>query len=237
MMGRRQSERRSANDTEQRSVLQAQERRRVVPGTDEQTDEQLDEQARAQPPKKRADARRNEQTLLEAAANVFVTSGVEAPVRDIAAAAGVGMGTIYRHFPTRADLIIAVYRHQVDACAEAGPALLASSSTPHAALTRWISLFVDFLVTKHGLAAALQSDQARFQTLHAYFLDRLVPVCADLLDAAAAAGEIRPGTDAFGLLYAVGNLCAGVNSDPRYDARRMVGLLVAGLRQPGSASG
>ena len=187
--------------------------------------------------RKRADARRNEQALLDAAAAVFVASGVDAPVRDIAAAAGVGMGTIYRHFPTRADLVIAVYRHQVDACAEAGPALLASSSTPHAALTRWIDLFVDFLVTKHGLAAALQSDQARFQTLHAYFLDRLVPVCAELLDAAAAAGEIRPGTDAFGLLYAVGNLCAGVNSDPRYDARRMVGLLVAGLRQPESAFG
>jgi AcrR family transcriptional regulator len=185
-------------------------------------------------PRKRADARRNEQALLDAAAAVFVASGVDAPVRDIAAAAGVGMGTIYRHFPTRADLVIAVYRHQVDACAEAGPALLASS-TPHAALTQWIDLFVDFLVTKHGLAAALQSDQARFQTLHAYFLDRLVPVCAELLDAAAAAGEITPGTDAFGLLYAVGNLCAGVNSDPRYDARRMVALLVAGLRQPESA--
>jgi AcrR family transcriptional regulator len=150
--------------------------------------------------------------------------------------AGVGMGTIYRHFPTRADLVIAVYRHQVDACAEAGPALLASSDTPHAALTRWIDLFVDFLVTKHGLAAALRSDQARFQTLHAYFLDRLVPVCAELLDAAAAAGEIRPGTDAFGLLYAVGNLCAGADGDGRYDARRMVGLLIAGLRQPHPAS-
>jgi AcrR family transcriptional regulator len=184
---------------------------------------------------KRADARRNEQALLDAAAAVFVASGVDAPVRDIAAAAGVGMGTIYRHFPTRADLVIAVYRHQVDACAEAGPVLLATS-TPHAALTRWIDLFVDFLVTKHGLAAALQSDRARFQTLHAWFLDRLVPVCAELLDAAAAAGEIRPGTDAFGLLYAVGNLCAGVNSDPPYDARRMVSLLIAGLRQPdGSA--
>ena len=140
---------------------------------------------------KRADARRNEQALLDAAAAVFVASGVDAPVRDIAAAAGVGMGTIYRHFPTRADLVIAVYRHQVDACAEAGPALLASSGTPHAALTRWIDLFVDFLVTKHGLAAALRSDQARFQTLHAYFLDRLVPVCAELLDAAARSARER----------------------------------------------
>jgi AcrR family transcriptional regulator len=182
-------------------------------------------------PRKRADARRNEQTLLDAAAAVFVVSGVEAPVRDIAAEAGVGMGTIYRHFPTRADLIIAVYRHQVDACAEAGPALLASSSTPNAALTKWIDLFVDFLITKHGLAAALQSDNARFETLHAYFLDRLVPVCAQLLDAAAAAGEIRPGIDAYGLMRGIGNLCVGTDGDSRYDARRMVELLIAGLRQ------
>jgi len=187
-------------------------------------------------PRKRADARRNEQTLLEAAAAVFVASGVDAPVRDIAARAGVGMGTIYRHFPTRADLIIAVYRHQVDACAEAGPALLASGGTPHAALARWIDLFVDFLVTKHGLAAAMQSDQAGVKTLHAYFLDRLVPVCAQLLGAAAGAGEIRPDVEAFGLLYGVGNLCAGAGADPRYDARRMVRLLIAGLRQPAPAS-
>jgi AcrR family transcriptional regulator len=184
-------------------------------------------------PRKRADARRNEQTLLQAAAAVFVTSGVEAPVRDIAARAGVGMGTIYRHFPTRADLIIAVYRHQVEACAEAGPALLASSRSPHAALAQWIEKFVDFLITKHGLAAALRSDQAGYKALHAWFLDRLVPVCAQLLDAAVEAGEIRPDMDAFGLLYGVGNLCAGANNDPRYDARRMAGLLIAGLRQPG----
>lgn len=182
-------------------------------------------------PRKRADARRNEQALLDAAAAVFVTSGVGAPVRDIAAAAGVGMGTIYRHFPTRADLIIAVYRHQVEACAEAGPALLASGGSPHAALTQWIDLFVDFLITKHGLAAALQSGDDRFEALHAYFLDRLVPVCAQLLAAAADAGEICPDVDAYGLLRAVGSLCAG-GGDPRYDARRMVGLLIAGLLQP-----
>jgi AcrR family transcriptional regulator len=183
-------------------------------------------------PRKRADAQRNEQTLLDAAAAVFVTSGVEAPVREIAAKAGVGMGTIYRHFPTRADLIIAVYRHQVEACAQAGPALLASASTPYAALGRWIDLFVDFLVTKHGLAAALRSDNASFQTLHAYFLDRLVPVCAELLDAATADGEIHSGLDALELMRAVGNLCIGVGGDSRYDARRMVALLIAGLSQP-----
>ncbi|MEW2429207.1 TetR/AcrR family transcriptional regulator [Micromonospora sp. NPDC047644] len=181
-------------------------------------------------PRKRADARRNEATLLAAAASAFVTSGVDVPVRDIATRAGVGVGTIYRHFPTRADLIVAVYRHQVEACAEAGPTLLAESDTPHAALARWINLFVDFLVTKHGLAEALQSDNAAFEALHAYFLDRLLPVCAHLLDAAAAAGEIRPGVTAFELLRGVGNLCIGAG-EPRYDARRMVELLVAGLRQ------
>lgn len=180
---------------------------------------------------KRADARRNEETLLDAAAAVFVASGVEAPVRDIAAKAGVGMGTIYRHFPTRADLIVAVYRHQVEACAEAGPALLATSETPHAALARWIDLFVDFLVTKHGLAAVLQSDNTGFETLHSYFLDRLLPVCAELLDAAAAAGEIGSDVEAYQLMRGVGNLCIGAEHDPRYDARRLVALLIAGLRR------
>jgi AcrR family transcriptional regulator len=180
---------------------------------------------------KRADARRNEETLLDAAAAIFVTSGVEAPVRDIAAKAGVGTGTIYRHFPTRADLIIAVYRHQVEACAEAGPALLATCATPHAALGRWINLFVDFLVTKHGLAAVLQSDNAGFDTLHAYFLGRLVPVCTQLLEAAAVSGEIRSDMDAYELMRGVGNLCIGADHDPRYDARRMVELLIAGLLQ------
>ncbi|MFF3710642.1 TetR/AcrR family transcriptional regulator [Streptomyces phaeochromogenes] len=181
---------------------------------------------------KRKDARRNKETLLDAAAAVFVTSGVEAPVRDIAAKAGVGLGTIYRHFPTRSDLVIAVYRHQVDACAEAGPALLQSSPTPHAALAQWIDLFVDFLVTKHGLAAALQTDNAGFETLHAYFLDRLLPVCTQLLDAAAASGEIRSDLTAYQLMRGVGNLCIGADGDSRYDARRLVELLVAGLRQP-----
>ncbi|ADB29900.1 transcriptional regulator, TetR family [Kribbella flavida DSM 17836] len=180
-------------------------------------------------PRKRADARRNEQTLLEAAAAAFVRSGVDVPVRDIAAQAGVGVGTIYRHFPTRADLIVAVYRHQVEACAEAGPTLLASSPTPYAALAAWIDLFVDFLVTKHGLAEALRSDAAAFQTLHTYFLDRLVPVCTELLD--AAADEIRTDLAAYELLRGVGNLCIGAGNDSRYDARRLVGVLVAGLRR------
>src|ERR1700752_2076990 len=181
-------------------------------------------------PRKRADARRNEATLLNAAAAAFVESGVNVPVRDIAARARVGVGTIYRHFPTRADLIVAVYRHQVEACADAGPTLLAESDSPHHALARWIGMFVDFLATKHGLAEVLGSDDAAFQTLHAYFIDRLVPVCAELLEATAAAGEIRPGQDAYELLRGVGNLCVGAGGDPRYNPRHLVELLITGLR-------
>lgn len=189
--------------------------------------EQVGEPARRAP---RADARRNAEALLEAAAAVFVRSGVDAPVRDIAARAGVGTATIYRHFPTRADLIIAVYRHQVERLAEAGPALLATAETPYAALRQWVDLFVDFLVTKQGLASVLQSDDPCFDPLHAYFLERLVPVCRALLDAAAGSGETRDDLDAVDLLRGVGGLCAGARGKHGYDARRMVDVLVTGLR-------
>jgi len=179
----------------------------------------------------RIDARRNAQAVLEAAAALFVTSGVEVPVREVAAAAGVGLGTIYRHFPTRADLVVAVYRHQVEACADAGPALLASCASPHQALSRWADLFVDFLVTKHGLAAALQSADG-FDALHAYFLDRLVPVCARLLTAAADEGAISVAVDALDLMHGIGNLCVGADNDPNYNPRRLVAALIAGLLGP-----
>jgi AcrR family transcriptional regulator len=184
---------------------------------------------------KRADAVRNQQSLLDAAAAVFVTSGVDAPTREIAARAGVGIGTIYRHFPTRADLVVAVYRHQVEACVEAGPILLTGADSPFAALRQWIDLFVDFLVTKHGLANALQSDSGGFDALHTYFIDRLVPVCAQLLDAAAGADEIRPGTQPYELMRGIGNLCIGRDSDPRYDPRRLIELLLNGLERPQSS--
>jgi hypothetical protein len=107
---------------------------------------------------------------------------------------------------------------------------LRDNDSPYAALAKWIDLFVDFLVTKHGLARALQSDAAAFETLHAYFLDRLVPVCAELLQAAAEAGEIVADVGALWLMRGVGNLCIGADTDPDYDARRLVQLIVAGLR-------
>jgi len=185
-------------------------------------------------PRKRADARRNEETLLNAAAAVFTTHGVNAPVREIATSAGVGVGTIYRHFPRRADLVVAVYRHQVETLAGDAERLRATVGSPVAALMQWMDRFVDFLVTKHGLASALRSDDSGFEALHAYFLDRLVPACASLLSAAVESGEIRHDVDALTLMHAAGNLCIGVEAggDTAYDAHRMVGLLIAGLRQP-----
>jgi AcrR family transcriptional regulator len=173
--------------------------------------------------------RRSAQHLLDAAASVFVEYGVEAPVREIAARAGVGIGTVYRHFPTRPELVVAVYRHQVEACAEAGPRLLAESATPEMALREWVSIFVDFLVTKHGLAGALQVDSAGSDALHSYFVDRLVPVCGSLLEAALGAAGTTPPVDAYNVLKGIGNLCIGAANDPRYDAEALVQSLISGV--------
>jgi AcrR family transcriptional regulator len=181
--------------------------------------------------RKRFDARRNQQTLLDAAAAVFVRAGVDAPVRDIAAEAGVGMGTIYRHFPTRADLVVAVFRHQLDALADATATTPAAGGTPYEALRSWVARFADFLVTKHGLAEALHSDQAGFESLHAEFVDRLLPVLDQLLKASAAAGHTRADIRAYDLMLGIGNLCIGVETFPDYHARRMIDLLLAGLAQ------
>ena len=180
-------------------------------------------------PSERRDARRNRTALLAAAAEVFEVGGVDAPVREIAARAGVGVGTIYRHFPSRADLVVAVYLHQVDDLARAGPALLARCDSPTEALRQWVQRFVGFLVTKHGLAVTLASG-AGGARLHDHFLDVLVPVCGDLLAAGEASGEISPGTGAYELMRAVGNLCIDQGSDGRYDARHMVDVLLSGLR-------
>ena len=176
--------------------------------------------------RKRSDARRNQEVLLDAAATVFVRAGVEAPVRDIAAEAGVGIGTIYRHFPTRADLVVAVFRHQVDALADTTPQ---AGEAPEDTLRNWIHGFADFLVTKHGLAEALRSDQAGFESLHSEFVDRLLPVLDGLLKAAAETGRTRGDIRAFDLMLGVGNLCIGAGTFPGYQARPMIDLLLAGL--------
>ena len=177
----------------------------------------------------RADAQRNLDALLEAAKAVFGTSGVDAPVRDIAARAGVGIATVYRHFPQRSDLVAAVFRREVDACAAAAAAL-SREHEPGEALARWLRRYTSFIATKRGLAAALHSGDAAFDGLPGYFRQHLEPALQSLLDAAVGAGQIRDDVEAYPLLRAVGNLSIATGHDEAVHSRRMVDLLIDGLR-------
>jgi len=187
------------------------------------------------PRRMRADAQRKMTSLLQAAMEVFAKSGVDAPVREIAERAGVGLGTVYRHFPQRSDLIVAVFQTQVDACADAASEI-ARKYEPGDALARWMQRYVDFFATKRGLAAALHSGDPAYTALPVYFEKRLQPALKTLLDAAVAAGIVRPGIEAGDLLRAVGNLCRGVHGEEPVYARRMVELLVDGLRYGASTA-
>jgi AcrR family transcriptional regulator len=181
--------------------------------------------------RKRADAERNLTALLESARAVFATSGVDAPAKEITDAAGLGVGTLYRHFPRRADLIVAVLHHEIDACAEAAVTLRAKHA-PYDALRQWVRRYVDLVGTKRGFAEALQSGDTAFAGLHDYVAERLEPVVADLLADAHAAKEIDLKLDARDLLYAVALLCQPVPAagfDFDYN-RRMAMVFVEGLR-------
>src|SRR5262249_32298351 len=149
--------------------------------------------------------------------------------REIAEKAGVGIGTVYRHFPQRSDLIVAVFRHEVDACADAA-AVLATEHEPGEALARWVQRYLDFIAAKRGLAGALHSGDPAYDTLPAYFEKRLRPALQTLLDAAVAAGAVRAGVEPYDLLRAVASLCTPVRDGDTEHARRMVALLVDGLR-------
>jgi AcrR family transcriptional regulator len=177
----------------------------------------------------RADAQRNIETLLRTALEVFESSGVDAPVREIAQKAGVGVGTIYRHFPKRSDLVVAALCSEVDACADAG-AELAAKHGGGEALVEWIERYVEFVTARRGLAAAMNSGDDAFKALPTYFLERLRPVVQRLLDAAIASGDIREGILPDELLCAVGALCAPLECPDPPDARRLVALFVDGLR-------
>jgi AcrR family transcriptional regulator len=177
----------------------------------------------------RADALRNIDGLLQAAKTVFATSGVDAPVRQIAEQAGVGVGTVYRHFPQRADLIAAVFRREIDACADAAPAMAAQYDTGEA-LARWMQRYAAFIAAKRGLATALHSGDPAYDALPAYFEARLRPALRSLLDAAVAAGEVRADIEPDELLGAVGRLCMQAREERPGQTERMVALLVDGLR-------
>ena len=177
----------------------------------------------------RADAQRSIDALLQAAKEVFAASGVDAPVRAIADKAGVGLGTLYRHFPQRSDLIAAVFRREIDACADAATTL-AAEQPPFEALAGWMHRYGAFIAAKRGLAQALHSGDAAYDTLPGYFDQRLRPAIRGLLDAATTSGEVRVDLDADEILGAVAALCGSSrNADPDR-AARMVALLADGLR-------
>jgi AcrR family transcriptional regulator len=175
----------------------------------------------------RADAQRNLEALLQSAKAVFATSGVDAPVREIAEKAGVGVATVYRHFPQRSDLIAAVFRHEIDACAETAP-MLAAEHAPGEALAKWMQRYAAFIATKRGLAPALHSGDPAYEPLRGSFEQRVRPAVRMLLESAIAAGEVRNDVELDDILQAVASLCMPAQDDGY--AQRMVGLLIDGLR-------
>ncbi len=177
----------------------------------------------------RVDARRNVEALLRAAAVTFASSGVAAPMREIAERAGLGVGTIYRHFPTQADLIVAVLRYEVDACVDAASDLSVAHE-PADALVLWVDRYVGFLAAKRGLATAIHSGEPAYNGLTTYFQDRLRPALERLLRAAVDVGDIRKGADADDLLWAIASLCSRPRAEDPQQAQRMVALVLDGLR-------
>ncbi|MBR7836829.1 TetR/AcrR family transcriptional regulator [Actinospica durhamensis] len=183
----------------------------------------------AAPRRRRADAQRNIDALIEAARTVFATSGVDAPAKEITDLAGVGVGTLYRHFPQRSDLVKAVVESGIDAVADAGPAL-SGAHQPADALTAWVYRLTELLATKRGIAAALHSGDPAFSGLPDYFLQRLGPTLAALLDAAVADGTVRADVSAEDLLHAITQLSQPVPGQGPEHSRHIVAILLDGLR-------
>ena len=179
----------------------------------------------------RADAQRSIDALVAAARDLFATTGVDATTREIADRAGVGMGTLFRRFPQRADLIAAVFHGEMDACAEAATTL-AADHPPFEALARWMQVYAEFVGTKRGLAKALSSGDPVYDGVFARLDRRLRPAAQMLYEAAVTAGEARPDMDAAEILCAVSTLCMSTYPGKPGHAGQMTALLVEGLRLP-----
>ncbi|MFF4209067.1 TetR/AcrR family transcriptional regulator [Streptomyces sp. NPDC001796] len=176
----------------------------------------------------RADAQRNEDRLLEAAAVAFAREGAGASVKDIARAAGVGVGTLYRRFPSKELLIEAVYRQEVQRLCEAAPHL-AAAQPPVDALRTWMERFIDFMAAKQGMADALAvvlTDDS--EKLHTRAL--LADAITHLLTALEGRSVARPGVDAQDVLMALGGISLMAASEERRDlATRLIDLLLHGI--------
>jgi AcrR family transcriptional regulator len=178
----------------------------------------------------RADAQRNLEKLLAAAREAFAAEGPNAPLDDIARAAGVGAGTLYRHFPTRLALLEAVYRDNVERlCAEG--AQLALTEPPADALVDWLRAFVGIVSQKRGLAAAL-SDEGRGKELFAQCHAMINATGSQLLDNAKAVGAVRDDVVIGDVLKMVGAFAAAGESSPEGSAlsERLLTLAMDGLR-------
>ena len=184
----------------------------------------------------RADACRNHDRLLEAAAAAFAAKGAEVPLEEVAKGAGVGIATLYRHFPTRDSLIAAVYRHEVDLLCQQADDLLATLP-PDEALAAWMQLFVRHVARKRGMATALKSMMgAGATTIFEQSRGRAVAAASKLVEAGAAAGTIRADIDGSDLLRAIGGICMSTDQERADASERLVGLLFDGLRHGAGAS-
>jgi AcrR family transcriptional regulator len=181
--------------------------------------------------KPRADATRNRERLIEAAKAAFRDMGPGANLDEIARRAGLGIGTLYRHFPTRDAIVEAVYRREVGRLADAAPRLLASAP-PGEALRQWMRLFVDYVATKRVMAAALSAIVGGAGQLYAASSAQITGAMTLLVERAAAAGDIRPDVDPDDLLRALVGFTFG-NSSPAWQASalRLIDLLMDGLRR------
>ncbi len=178
----------------------------------------------------RADAVRNRDKLLDVAVRAFTEDGVDVPLETIAARAGVGVGTFYRHFPNRNALVEAVYRHEVQRLCDSPPDLLAEHA-PDVALQQWMERFVEYAAAKRGMSEALTSCVASGLPLFANTRSRMLAALGVLIDAAVADGSIRPDADAEDVLRAMGGIWQMTDGPQwRDQARRLVALLMDGLR-------
>jgi AcrR family transcriptional regulator len=178
----------------------------------------------------RADAVRNRERVLEAAKAVFSAGGPDASLEAVARRAGVGIGTLYRHFPTREALFEAVYRREVQQLSELAEALK-SEAEPVDALRRWLRSNVEFVATKKGMSAALALAVHGSSELSAYSFDRLTKAVGALLDRAVAAGEIRADIGPKDVLRALVGMCY-LHDQPGWQATvlRLLDVFVDGLR-------
>ncbi|HEY0124068.1 MAG TPA: helix-turn-helix domain-containing protein [Rhizobium sp.] len=181
-------------------------------------------------PALRADARRNKERLIEVAAEAFAENGVETSLEDIARRAGVGIGTLYRHFPTREHLVEIVYRRELEMLAAAAGGL-AETHAPDAALEEWMRRFVGYIATKRGMANSLRILMSSNSALFAEGAGVLRTAFDDLLQHAAKAGAVRSDIDTTDLLHALSSIYSIPDSpDWRERSHRLIGLLMDGLR-------